>query len=79
MKYFSDNNMKYFSFVGSYEGCLKRGRLWVRCKNLNYIDKTGWDRHQGPPTPGMLKALAGSIVFDFSKKADCIIAGFKPL
>jgi len=50
-------SIKYFTEVGSYRGCAKVGRSWVSVKNLNYVDKRGWLRHQGPPTPAMVNAM----------------------
>jgi hypothetical protein len=40
--------VKYYSFVGSYDGAVKIKRRWTRVVELNRIDKTGWDRVQGP-------------------------------
>jgi len=48
---------KYYSEVGSYRGCIKIGRRWESVKDLNYVDKTGWTRHQGPPTRAMILAM----------------------
>jgi hypothetical protein len=46
--------VKYFTFVGSYDGAVKIKGHWVRCVELNRIDKTGWERVH--PTPAALKA-----------------------
>ena len=54
----------YFSYVGSYEGAVKVNGKWVRVKNLNYIDKTGWNRHNGPATRAIENALKSSTVMD---------------
>ena len=47
----------YFTEVGSYRGCVKIMNRWMAVKNLDYIDKTGWERHQGPPTVNMVKEM----------------------
>jgi hypothetical protein len=50
--------IQYWSYVGSYEGAVKFGELpWERAKNLNYINKKGWIRIQGPPSAAIGKAL----------------------
>ncbi len=54
--------MKYFSLVGSYSGGVLIGRRWVRVKDLNRIDKAGWERHQGPLTPAMSRCLKGYVM-----------------
>lgn len=51
--------IKYFSFVSSYEGAVFVGGRWKGIMNLNYIDKSGWVRHQGPPSDAMKKAALG--------------------
>lgn len=48
---------KYFSYIGSYEGAVQVKEKWTRVKDLNYIDKTSWERHQGPPTKKIQDAL----------------------
>lgn len=55
---------KYFSYVGSYEGAVEIKGKWIRIKNLNYIEKTDWIRHQGPPTKKIELALKDSTVYD---------------
>ena len=52
--------MKYYSEVGSYRGCIKVRGKWIGVKDLNYINKDGWHRHQGPPTPAMVAAMKRS-------------------
>ncbi len=47
----------YYTPYGSYDGCVKIGGRWLRTSELNKIDKTGWVRWQGPPSPAMVKAL----------------------
>ena len=59
--------MKYFSLVGSYEGGVRLGRRWIRAQNLNLIDKTGWERLQGPITAAMARCLTDKTYLDFSK------------
>ena len=49
--------IQYFTFVGSYDGAIKIKGRWVRASQLNRIDKTGWDRWQGPPSPAIIKAI----------------------
>ena len=56
--------MKYFSLTGSYEGGIKLNGRWTRAQNLNKIDKTGWERHQGPLTPAMAACLRESRLVD---------------
>lgn len=55
---------KYFSYVGSYEGAIQVNEKWVRVKNLNHINKTGFDRHQGPPTKQIEAALKQKVVLN---------------
>ena len=47
----------YYSSVGSYDGAIKIGRKWVRAVELNRIDKTGWNRRQGPMNAAIAKAI----------------------
>ena len=59
----------FFSYVGSYEGAIKIGGKWVRFKNLNYVNKAGWIRHQGPPTAALEVALKNPVALDARKYA----------
>jgi len=47
----------YYSEVGSYRGCVKIDGKWVPVTNLNYVNKRGWSRFQGIPTPAMQRAM----------------------
>ena len=47
----------YFSEIGSYCGAVKIDGKWVSVKELNYIDKTGWERLQGPPGKKVAEAM----------------------
>lgn len=58
----SNRQAKYYTPPGSYDGLIKIKRQWVRAKELNRIDKTGWVRWQGPPSDRMRKVLQGSVV-----------------
>jgi len=59
--------IKYFTYAGSYFGAVKVHGRWLRIKHLNRIDKTGWDRHQGPPNGSMMIALRHGQLFDARK------------
>jgi hypothetical protein len=58
--------IKYFSFVGSYEGGIKIKNQWVHAVNLNYINKSKWKRHQGSLTPAMSRCLRESKKLDMA-------------
>lgn len=46
----------YFTYIGSFDGAIKIGGRWVRANGLNRINKTGWTRWSGPPSPAIAKA-----------------------
>jgi hypothetical protein len=48
---------EYYTPVGSYDGAVKIGGRWVRAIGLNRIDKRGWRRRSGPPTPAIISAI----------------------
>lgn len=48
--------MTYFVYIGSFDGAVKIKGRWVRAIELNRIDKTGWTRWQGPPSPAITRA-----------------------
>lgn len=68
--------VKYYSLVGSYEGCVLMHKEWVRVQDLNKLDKTNWKRHQGLATRPMVKALAGTVANHADIKAACQHCGF---
>lgn len=47
----------YFSWVGSYNGAVKIKGKWIAVKDLNRIDKSDWQRWQGPPSKEIVVAL----------------------
>lgn len=49
--------MLYYSRIGSFDGAVKIGGRWIRAIELNRIDKTGWKRWQGPPSPALARAM----------------------
>jgi len=53
--------MQYFTFVGSYDGAIKIKGRWIRASQLNRIDKTGWKRWSGPPSPAIVKAIESGL------------------
>jgi hypothetical protein len=56
--------IEYFTFVGSFDGAIKLRGKWIRAKNLNYINKLGWLRWQGPPSKVIEKALSNPVAID---------------
>ena len=53
---------KYYTPPGSYDGLVQVSKKWIkagwlRCSELNRIDKKGWTRYQGPPNSIMCQCL----------------------
>jgi hypothetical protein len=48
---------EFHSEIGSWRGAIKKGGRWISVKDLNRVQKTGWVRYQGPPSPALEKAM----------------------
>jgi len=70
----------YYTPPGSYDGAVKVKNKWIRVRELNRIDKTGWQRWMGPPSSAIEKCMkeTKSIRADqrFPKRA---ITGFRTI
>lgn len=56
MKY-DNKNAKYYQTIGADWGAIRIKNKWVGFWYLTSIDKTGWMRWQGPPSPAITKAI----------------------
>jgi hypothetical protein len=59
----NNRKAKYYTAPGSYNGAIKCRGMWLRFEELNRIDKTGWQRWQGPPSKAITNILKNGINF----------------